>query len=197
MTPEQYERWKDFSLRMVNIAVSARKKKPSRQDVRDNINFFFECRMDPDEEWRRVEDWDSTEDSQWHKDHRTHSMCVGDHISDLAEHFIPGYWSLPYEDEKPGVYEAAHDRYVGPVSACIRAGLDVAVAPSAGVAGFTAGDIRKMYPEGVPDWVKAFLGPGDVHDLAPTNIAGIYQPVNHRHDPRTFDELPDEEPVWL
>lgn len=87
--------------------------------------------------------------------------------------------------------------YCDPVHCCVRAGLDIASSPSAGVAGFTAGDIRRMYPEGVPDWVKEALGPGDVVDLCPTQIDGIFQPVNQRFDDRQFDQLPNEEFVWL
>lgn len=180
---------------MVDIVVSARKRRPSRKDVRENIEFFFECRMDPDEEWRRVRNWDHTDASEWDKSHWPHhSMCVGSHISDLAEHFIPGYWGLP---DTESAYERATAQFVDPVHTCVRAGLDVAVSPSAGVAGFTAGDIRKMYPEGVPDWVSEFFKPGIVHDLAPTNVDGIYLPVNERFDDRTFEQLPDTEPVWL
>ena len=42
---------------------------------------------------------------------------------------------------------------------CLRAGFDVAVAPSAGVAGaeFTVDLIRRMYPEGVPPFVRRHL----------------------------------------
>ena len=50
-------------------------------------------------------------------------------------------------------HEQWQDQWGGPVHCCIRAGLDFASAPSAGVIGFTAGDLRRMYPEGVPDWV--------------------------------------------
>jgi hypothetical protein len=179
MTAEQYARWKDFSYRMVNIVRNARHKSPSRAQVKENITFFFECRMDPYEEWRRVRDWDHTERT----DGDRHPMCVGDHISDLAEHFIPGYWSLPYEDEKPGVYDKARNRWVGPVACCVRAGLDMASEPSAGVIGFTAGDVRRMYPEGVPAWV--FPPNERLHYWLSDELNG------------TFVELPDEAQVVL
>lgn len=45
------------------------------------------------------------------------------------------------------------EQYGGPIRCCIRAGLDLASEPSAGVVGFTAGDLRRMYPDGVPDWI--------------------------------------------
>lgn len=153
MTQEQYERWKDFARRMVNVAVSSRKRSPSRADVLGNIDFFFECRMDPNEEWSRVRDWDHTEKKADARD-RSGPMCPGDHISDLTEHFIPNYWSLSDSESQ---YEKAYERFVSPVACCVRAGLDVACAPSAGVIGFTVGDIRSMYPEGVPAWIAAFF----------------------------------------
>ena len=191
MELEQYQRWKDFAFRMVNIVVGPRRRSPSRAKVREDIECFFECRMDPYEEWKRVENWDHTE-----KDPAVnyYPMSVGDNITDLAEHIIPGYWALP---ETEAAYERAAERYLDPVRACVRAGLDIAVEPSAGVDGFTAGDIRKMYPEGVPDWVKAFFSCGVLQSMSATSIEGIYVPSEPIDDPRTFDELPDDQGVWL
>lgn len=69
------------------------------------------------------------------------------------------------------------DQWGGPVRCCIRAGLDMAVAPSAGVVGFTAGDLRRMYPRGVPKWV---MPPDErLHYWLSDEING------------TFAELPD------
>lgn len=47
------------------------------------------------------------------------------------------------------------DQWGGPVQCCIRAGLDLASAPSGGVVGFTVCDLRHMYPEGIPDWINS------------------------------------------
>ncbi len=68
MTQEQYDRWQDFARRMVPIAVSARKRAPSRADTLEIIEFFFKCRMEPDE-WQRVVNWDHTEASENEKVH--------------------------------------------------------------------------------------------------------------------------------
>lgn len=193
MTKQQYERWKDFARRMVNVAVSARKRAPSRQTVRENIDFFFECRMDPYEEWRRVKDWDRTEPKP--DGDRHYAMCVSSHITDLAEHFIPGYWSI---NDSEAAYARAEARWVNPISCCVRAGLDIAVAPSAGVAGFTVGDLRAMYPKGVPAWIKThFAPPYKLMALHKTNFDGILAPGKVRVERRWFDKLPDSEPVWL
>jgi hypothetical protein len=57
------------------------------------------------------------------------------------------------EDIAVRYYEQWDKQWGSPVCCCIRAGMDLASAPSAGVIGFTAGDVRAMFPEGVPDWV--------------------------------------------
>jgi len=163
MTLEQYGRWKDFAFRMVNVAVSARKRAPSRADVREQLEFFFECRIN--HLFERIQNWDSSK-----PDEHGRFDYVCDSVSDMSEYWIPNYWSIC---DRERAYEKAEERWCGAAQACLRAGLDVACSPSAGVTGFTAGDIRVMFPEGVPDWVKGFF------------------------KPRPFDELPDEEPIWL
>lgn len=81
------------------------------------------------------------------------------------------------------VYEQWDDQWGGPVQCCIRAGLDFASAPSAGVVGFTAGDLRAMYPEGVPEWV---MPPNErLHYWLTDKING------------TFAELPDSAGIVL
>jgi len=57
---------------------------------------------------------------------------------------------------------------------CIHAGFDVAVSPSAGVVGpeFNVGMLRRMYPQGIPDFVAAQIGEEAVR-------------------------APDAQPVWL
>jgi hypothetical protein len=188
MNADQYERWKDFARRMVTVAVSSRKKKPSRAHTREIIEFFFECRMDPYDEWQRVKDWDYTGKAAGSNNY---PMCVGDHIRDIAEYHVPGYWGLP--DGERG--EAKIDRWMGPATCCIRAGLDLAAAPSAGVIGFTAGDLRRMYPEGVPDWVKGepiweTIG---VKAVVP-GIGFVPKPTG---DMCSFDDLPDDAKIWI
>lgn len=80
-------------------------------------------------------------------------------------------------------YEQWDEQWGGAVCCCIRAGLDMACAPSGGVVGFTAGDVRKMYPEGVPEW------------LFPPNERLMYA-LSDVED-GTFAELPDNAPLWL
>lgn len=188
MTKLQYERWQDFARRMVPIAVSARAKAPSRAATLEIIEFYFECRMDEGEEWQRVKDWDNTASENGH-----YGMTAGGHISDIAEHFVPGYWSLP--DGESG--DAKIEKWIGPATCCIRAGLDVAVSPSAGVAGFTAGDIRRMYPEGVPDWVERFFDDHEEFEVTGVvpGVGFTEKPTGRKSPP--FAALADKDHVWL
>jgi hypothetical protein len=71
-----------------------------------------------------------------------------------------------YYDDDTGptdAWVAWDEQWISPVRCCIRAGLDVASNPSRyGVVGFTIGDIRKMYPQGIPQWIAdQFVGADD------------------------------------
>lgn len=204
MTPEQLDRWKDFALRMARTCFAAHRR-PSGAWVEEKVADFFDCldeRLVP-----LLIDWDHSENipeghpyydpSSWNGNA---AECVGD--------MMQGYLA----DERPSAPECAHcraagggrweaaectcqdveglfldqwdEQWGGPVRCCIRAGLDVASAPSAGVIGFTAGHVRRMYPEGVPEWV---FPPGEE-----LTAWGTGEPTGH-----TFADLPDDAPVGL
>lgn len=89
------------------------------------------------------------------------------------------------------------DQWADPVKACLRAGLDIASAPSAGVCGFTAGHIRRMYPEGVPEWVAVFFSDGHI-----TQVEAVIPGLGIRFAESTtpapaFHAMPDDLMVWL
>lgn len=89
------------------------------------------------------------------------------------------------------------DRYADPVKACLRAGLDIASSPSAGVCGFTAGNIRAMYPDGIPEWVAAFFTDREIVAVAGV-IPGVGIRFSDRREPApAFNSLPDDMPIWL
>lgn len=190
MTEQKYERWKDFARRMVNVAVSARKKSPSRAATLEIIEFFFECRMDPYEEWKRVKNWDHTRPEEGERS----CMGCGDHIRDIEEYHVPGYWGLCNSERG----QDKIDRWMGPAHSCIRAGLGCAVKGGSGmgVMGFTAGDIRRMYPEGVPDWVTR----GNERWNAIT-IKGVIPGVGFVPGEAVpndnFASMPDSAEIWL
>lgn len=256
MSPEQYDRWKDFSLRMAK-SVYAKHRRPDVKWITGVVEQFFrEVEYDEDSIFTII-DWDhsgpyedgrrKSQTSYCGCDGRRRENCgspfpdcdechgsgvhydfqrgpyIGDNVSEMlweheprpprckaCEHDdcrrrYPHYQDKCKHCELECTCDEIEDRFReqwseqwgGPVRCCIRAGLDVASAPSAGVCGFSAGDIRKMYPEGVPDWVKEFFQPGETVAMHPTNIAGIYVPEVTGFDSRSFDELLDRELVWL
>ena len=137
-------------------------------------------------------------------------MCVTDMMSDFLDSYDGWRGSAPqcpscldYDSDKDCTCEEVEDRFYaqwdeqwgGPVRCCIRAGLDCAFEESAGVLGFTAGDLRKMYPEGVPVWVVG----EDAWDVISIEavIPGVgFVPSEPRRN-GTFDRLPDAAAIWL
>lgn len=132
VTETQYERWKDFALRMARNGwehITEARRGKIEEEVR---SFFYQLQDD----WKKMVDWDESEDRE---------LCCGDWFSEFLQS-VEGYWQLSERRMENWRFEAQ-------LHSCIRAGLDLASAPSAGVVGFTLGDLRRMYPEGLPDWV--------------------------------------------
>lgn len=177
VTPEQFERWHDFSLRMARTCFT-RKRNPSPAEIEENVEHFFEC-IDPEDLLSFV-NWDHSDpypegsrrycrkDLGWcpychgrkqpncprgcddgHIYEYESAMLVTDICKEHEDGWNPHYWS----DESEAQREKHYDQFVNPVVCCIRAGLDVAIGERVGVMGYTAGDLRKMYPDGVPDWI--------------------------------------------
>ena len=202
MTPQQYDRWKDFSLRMAKTCYRAARR-PSAAWILNVVEDWF-YRLD-ECEIPCIVDWDNSvpypEGNLGHgrQGHLSYCVCDGwryrhdgtpnpecpechgsglHHalyepycVGDMMSEFFDDYETAPpwcrvcnneTEDEDEECccekieylcHEQWQDQWGGPVRCCVRAGLDTASAPSAGVLGFTAGDIRRMYPEGVPEWI--------------------------------------------
>lgn len=150
MTDMQFQRWEEFALRMAKQgypkATATRKEKILKQ-----VTSYFEWRHFQ-EDWPEIEDWDGNDDEYF----------LGDQVND----FFSEYSHYQRREGSCG------GNFYNQVVCCIRAGFDVAVQPSGGVVGFSAGDVRRMWDGNVPDWVRNFL-----------------------EDP--FDLIPDEDGVWL
>ena len=131
--------------------------------------------------------------------YRLRSLCTYRELARLERY--REWWS----HERLGCYwEVAHDilerriidHWADPVACCVCAGLGAAVkgGSGAGVLGFTAGQIRKMYPEGVPDFVKN----GEWESIS---VAGVIPGVGFVPEPKgdwcDFDAIPDEQEIWL
>lgn len=178
MTKQEYERWKDFALRMARTCWHCGTR-PSKKWVVEKIKDFF---------WRNFEKYDGTPDESsivpvidWDssecEDRPGLNYPVCDLLSMWSDEFNP--WSSAEDgtrEEK--AYYRFDEQWVDPVRCCVRAGLDLAAEPSGGVVGFTAGDIRKMYPEGVPEWIKE----------------GWW---GYDEEPVQWDDIPDEQSLWL
>lgn len=180
MTGEQFERWRDFALRMVRLH-PARARMPSRRWVMARVDDFV-SQFANDHAW--IVDWDKSREienprSSSYRDRFAHG--IGDLMSLYEWDWLPCRVQQLEHDEKDDEFEEQRDRWFQHVRCCVRAGLDVASEPSAGVVGFTIGNLRSMYPEGIPDW----LATGWV-DPAGADVGGD-----------AFRALADTEGVWL
>ncbi len=216
MTELQYARWKNFSMRMAIRGCGLRLRK-SRRDLAWFIKDFFRT-LDADyftvnetlpvvidpkwgmdfgghsEEFLRdrVVSWDHTDSHPTWRDnygHSTNGPYICDIVSMQMEHWNPFYWGDDYR------YQRWDDLWGARIRSCLRAGIDMAVEPSMGVMGFSAGDIRRMYRGNVPIWLF-----GD-EPLEIQHWEGIVPGVGlipgKRELNGTFAELPDEAQVWL
>jgi hypothetical protein len=208
MSPEQYDRWKDFALRMARTCFR-RRRRPDTAWIVEAVKDVFGSI--PEEDIPCLVDWDNSDDYPeghvwyrrtykcpcWHcskvvgfgagRDPGCPYKCEDGSIYDYADPYAlcdtmrdweTGYireqiWSIANKRERARlkaarrrddwdtddkIIEALVERYGNPVSCCIRAGLDMASAPSGGVLGYTVGDLRRMYDGGpIPEWIaKAF-----------------------------------------
>lgn len=178
MDTKQYKRWKDFALRMARTCWHSGTRPPKEWVVGKVEDFFrmnFEL-SDGGPEESSIEhllDWDHVE-----RDASRFTQYPVCDLLDLWSSDVNPWYYAPeggWEDE---AYDQFQEQWIGAVHCCVRAGIDLAVAPSAGVAGFTAGQVRKMYPDGVPAWAKeGWCGPDD--------------------EPVQWENIPDDKYVWL
>ncbi len=243
MDVNQYELWKDFSMRMATRVIRRREK--LRQQVIDAVEDFFGTLESDyfqinevlpvawDEKWRmdmnnnmrqleflrdRVKSWDHTDRHPTWKDrygHSTNGPYICDIVSTLeVDHWNPhaSSWSIEELDElEDSGFDLDEQKRIksrcladhhwtetvgADIRCCLRAGLDCACEPSMGVMGFTAGDIRRMYPEGVPEWVFPKDENLEVHHWKGV-IPGVGLVPGEVTVNGTFASLPDDAEVWL
>ena len=191
MTQQQFERWKDFALRMARTCF-VRSRRPDAQWIENAVtDFFYELDEDV---VACIVNWENS--NNYPGGNRCHEL-----VCDLVSEMLDGYlgcserckvclWPHNYpegdcrcEEKRQLYHEQWQDQWGEPVRCCLRAGLDCASEPSSGVIGFTAGDVRRMYPAGVPDWV--FPPNERLHYYVSDEVNG------------TFAELPDSAGVVL
>lgn len=88
--------------------------------------------------WQDIEDWDGNKGSI--------------HLCDELDDYL-------YDNQYLRGDEHRENLFATQVSCCVRAGFDVAVAPSAGVLGFNVGTLRRMYQGEIPAWVANWFTP--------------------------------------
>lgn len=143
MTRLEYGRWINFSIRMAKHAwpnMTEQRKKRLKEEI---LSFFqWELKDCPDY-IAAVDDWDTSPDRD--------QYCLCSSVDSFFDQFE--HW-----DERTG--ERKDNRFFTQIVCCIRAGFDIAVKQSGGVLGFTVGDLRRMFPNGLPAWVtKDFVPP--------------------------------------
>ena len=138
MSPLQYRRWYDFARRMA-LKAYPNATPARRAKIAKEVRYVIWC-MEADAP--EITDWDSA------------PAYPCDRVSELldAKHYNERV-------RANGICEPFGNRFLDQVPCCIRAGLDIASAPSAGVLGFTVGDLRRMYPFGIPGWITAGFTP--------------------------------------
>jgi hypothetical protein len=152
MTEEQFRRWATFAIRMAHRGWPHIPRKSRKLVARAVKEVLREVRHDYP--LSDVGDWDGyyrDEDGRL-----VDKKCiVGDAVQTTEEGFNPYYW----EDGKSyrgrsSRNERWYDTYWVRVNCCLRAGLDLAVSPSAGVLGFEICDLRRMYRGNIPTWIN-------------------------------------------
>lgn len=191
MTKDDFENWKDFALRM---AWNIYGDRDNFEWIVEHVEDFFEELEQPEEHWvadspkmyEYVENWDSSKAERGvdgRQPWRMEPVC--DMMADFENEESPDWLSTLSSAVERGYVEGDEltavaeqlielweQRWTATVSNCIRAGLDMATEIGGGVVGFTLGDVRKMYPEGLPAFAR-------------------------RHYDHDLDVLPDDEPIWL
>lgn len=144
---EPFEIWMDFATRMVDKAIEATPER--RTKIREKVIDYIERFKD-----YPVVGWDDK-----HSD-------IGYVCDDFDE------WFSEYYIERQGEWEQS--RFLRDIACAVRAGLDAALPDRAqgGVLGFTVGPLRKMYPEGLPEYI--------IDQFTPS-----------------LSDAKDEEPIWL
>jgi hypothetical protein len=226
MTTEQYDRWKDFALRMARACWPKRARSeyyPDAEWVEREVDAFF-SEIDP-LDICVISSWDGSDDyPEGHAYYRAETHQWGTRYAsgpDIGDDMRDWQWEgrgeLPVpkklrdrldrlrwsdrddaNEQEDAIWDEIVERWYGPVACCIRAGIDMACPDGhgMGVLGFTAGDLRRMYPEGVPEWVTG----GDVKWMTHTRtgvIPGIGFTMAPPVENGTFAEMPDTAKVWL
>lgn len=201
MTDEQFSRWKDFSGRMARTSYRG-SRRPSAAWIELQVADFLD----------RIRERDIPDIHGW--DHsirggsfRGGSLPICDQVTEFLDHLRPAARRCRacriYEGEcrcderEERCYDQWDYQFGGPVRCCLRAGLDLVTHDNGmGVLGFTAGTLRRMYPEGVPDWIARQWDAGAMIGVSSIE-AGIGFLTGYRGRCERFEDMADDVAVWL
>ncbi len=187
MTPAEYERWKDFAVRMAKTVFRGYRR-PGPRHILDCVQMWF-CDIENDSGAYNKET--VLEITSW-EDGPDHALPC-DVALDYEESWMPDYW---FGDMESVAWERRRDRWCDPPRICIRAGLDMALGCGIGVYGYTAGDVRAMYPEGVPQWISKQWDNGTTIDIVGL-MTGVGLVPEENGPCVPFDEMPDSAKIFL
>ena len=145
----------------------------SRKHVAGYVKSFFRSL----EHWEvedkpllaRIRSWDHTDrcgvcvanrpeaerTHNWYKLNTCHcTTLICDLVAEMEYDWNPYYYN---QNGLEGGYRYRRwqERWADKVRCCLRAGIDVACEPSAGVLGFEVCDLRRMYRDAIPGWLNA------------------------------------------
>jgi hypothetical protein len=165
MTLKQFRRMKVFALRMIKIMPKHHRK--ALKDHVPNILSHMDCE-NFSLHYSQIIDWDHSVD--WTKEEEA--------ADPSRRHYSKNRLMCDWVGTEYGEYDSTLTRerensdgdYAtslrGSLQCVIRAALDVGASPSAGVVGYTVGDLRKMWaPRPIPKWVIGFFK-GDITKAA-------------------------------
>ena len=163
MNELQYNRWKQLSLGLARgyADLTPARKAKLLDEVECCIDYVVCNGLET------VEDWDMgvRYGNGFHERHESVGTRVDAYLWDSRYEFEREY--------KNGNIEVVRGRFGDMLVACVRAGFDVAVAPSGGVIGFTVGDLRDIFDGTIPEWVtEHFEEPAAV--LAAVRDEGVW-----------------------
>jgi hypothetical protein len=135
MTKQQLKRWKKLSTGLAKTYnLTPERKAKLIAEVENAIEIL--CWDFPLED---IQDWDGNAGKAY--------------VCDEMDEYL---WSNKfYLERRSG--RVIYGHFGEMISACVRAGFDVAVKPSAGVLGFTVGDLRAIFGRKLPKWVSQWF----------------------------------------
>ena len=180
----QYKRWKDFAIRMSEKGWPIKeimKKEHQRSVILAVLDFFDLIESNYRSDVIRIESWDNTRENTNIPPDRYGRYPIAPYICDIVSEMMSSYNPFYWDDEdNDKAYHAWDDLWGSRINCCIRAGLDLAANPSAGVLGFTKADLERMYPEGVPKW-----------------ISGDWKKKNGDWAPIAWDDMAGNASLWM